>query len=121
MNVIYCKIEIVRVYGNGVSYVKYMKRAIYIKKSVSFKENKHIFFYESDKKYCYMKGRTEKKDQNRKLRKVERYMKQNDLLYKDEMLEFIRKKPKHIRGDIINFIAKDQKMIRKKEYLHIIS
>lgn len=92
----------------------------YSDKSVSFKEGTHIFFYDCDKTYCYMKDRTRKKIQNRKLRTVERYMKQHYLLNKDEMLEFTKYNPKHIRGDFINYVAKKRKMIRKKEYVKII-
>ena len=89
-------------------------------KKVTFKENKHTFFYDCDKKYCYDKNRNHKKRQNRKLRTVERYMKHVDLLHKDEMLVFSAR-TKHIRGDLINFIAKRQKLIRKKEYVKIIN
>lgn len=92
----------------------------YYNKNVSFKEGRHIFFYECDKRYCYMKNRTEKKNQNRKLRTVERYMKLHDLLHKDEMLEFTKEQKKHIRGDFINYIAKKRKMISRKEYVKII-
>ena len=52
---------------------------------------------------------------------MERYMKQNDLLNKDEMLEFTKDQQKHIRGDFINYIAKKRKMIMKKEYVKIIT
>jgi len=93
----------------------------YSDKTVSFSERKHIFYYDCDKTYCYRKDRSKKKTMNRKLRTVERYMKQNDLLHKDEMLEFTKDQQKHIRGDFINYIAKKRKMIRKKEYVKIIT
>ena len=91
-----------------------------LNKKVTFKENKHTFFYDCDKKYCYDKNRNHKKKQNRKLRTVERYMKQVGLLEKNEMLIFSTK-TKHIRGDFINFIAKRQHMIKKREYVKIIN
>lgn len=90
-------------------------------KSVTFKEGTHIFYYVLDKRYNYIEGRTKMKKQNRKLRKVERYMKKVNLLNHDEMLQFTKIHSKHIRGDYINFIAKERKMIKKKEYLKIIT
>ena len=90
------------------------------KKKVTFKEGTHIFFYDLDKKYNYIKGRHERKKQNRTLRTVERYMKDEGLLYKNEMLEFVKSSPKQYRSINITSMAKRLKMISKKEYLHII-
>lgn len=94
-----------------------------INKKVAFNDTRHTFFYECDKQYSFIPNRIQLKKTNRKLRKIERYMKKINLLFKNEMLEFVRMKQirKHIRGDFINFIAKDLKMISKRQYLNIVT
>ena len=90
------------------------------KKKVTFKEGTHIFFYDLDKKYNYIAKRHKKKKQNKKLREVENYMKDKGLLYQYEMLEFVKESSRYSRNINITLLAKDLRMINKKEYLHII-
>jgi len=57
---------------------------------------------------------------NRKLRGIERYMRKNHLLTKNEYLCLQNESCKHIRGDFINHISNKQKWIQCDEYLKII-
>jgi len=60
------------------------------------------------------------KRHNRKLRKIERYMRKIDLLWNTEYLELNETSSKHIRGGLINHVARQLKWIYRGEYLKII-
>jgi hypothetical protein len=60
------------------------------------------------------------KRHNRKLRKIERYMRKIDLLWNTEYLELSETPSKHIRGDYVNHLSYQLKWIKKWQHLKII-
>ena len=90
-------------------------------KKVTFSKKININHYKITNNYNYKSGRRESLIINRRLRRLERYMRKIDLLTKNEYLDFAHIKIKHIRGDIINFISLRRKWINRKEYLMIVT
>lgn len=90
-------------------------------KKVTFNKKINVNHYKITNNYNYKSGRRESLIINRRLRRIERYMRKIDLLTKYEYLDFAHKKIKHIRGDIINFISLQRKWIHMKEYLVIVT
>jgi len=58
---------------------------------------------------------------NRRVRSIERHMRNNNLLFKFEYLDLQNISCKHIRGDYINFIARKNRWISTNQYLKIVS
>ncbi len=89
-------------------------------KRVTFSKKIDIKTFKAINNYNFINGRGESLRINRRLRRLERYMRKIDLLTKNEYLDFINKPKKHIRGDLINFISRRRKWINRKEYLMIV-
>lgn len=85
---------------------------------VKFKH--YIDQYEIEKADNYVVGRHYKESTNRRLRKIERYMKVNNLLFKDEFLEFSNQPKKHLRIPFIEAIAREKEWIYPDENLKIV-
>ena len=99
-------------------------------KKVHFDEKIQVFKYHHShtNKLENRKLRRYNRAKNRKLREIERYMRKNYLLTKDEYLclqnksskRIQNKSNKHIRTDQINHISYKEKWIQPNEYLEII-
>lgn len=90
-------------------------------KKVKFSKNILVHTYQVPAKHNYIRGRNKSKRRNRKLRRIERYMRSHSLLLKDEYLDYSKHAARHIRGDYINFICRKQGFIDKNRYLIIVS
>jgi len=86
-------------------------------KKVTFSNKVTIFPYVSYQKHTC---KTIDIRLNRKIRRIERYMRKVNLLLKTEYLELTKSKTKHIRGPYINFIAHKKKWISKRDNLEVI-
>ena len=89
-------------------------------KRVTFSKKIDIKKFKVTTNYNYIRGRRESLIINRRLRRLERYMRKIDLLIKYEHLDFANKPIKHIRGDFINHISRRRKWTHRKEYLMIV-
>lgn len=89
---------------------------------VKFK--KYIDVYDIEKgKYNFVCGRSRKEKRNRRLQRIEEYMRFHHLLFKNEHLAFSRshRKKKHIRLPYIENISKKRGWIENNDYLIICS
>jgi len=83
----------------------------------------YIYVSDIDEKrdYNFVDGRRKKERQNRRLNKIEIYMKKNHLLFKNEFLQFSDfSKVKHIRLPYIEEICRKNNWINNDEFLEIV-
>ena len=85
---------------------------------VKFKN--YIDVYDIEKgKYNYVCGRSRKEKRNRRLQRIEEYMRFHHLLFKNEHLAFYKTKKKHIRLPYIEYISRKRGWIENNDYLKI--
>lgn len=86
---------------------------------VRFKNYIYVSDITEKRDYNFVDGRREKEIENRCLSKIETYMKKNNLLFKDEFLDFSKTKTQHIRLPYIEFICRCKGWIYEDEFLKI--
>lgn len=74
----------------------------------------------SNKNENYNPERRENENVNRRLRKIEEYMKKHNLLLQHEFLEFSDVEQKHLRTPYIECICRKKHWLSKGEFLKII-
>lgn len=88
---------------------------------VRFRNYIYVSDIEEKKDYNFTDGRRRKERENRVLSNIEFYMKKNNLLLKNEFLEFTTEKVPHIRMPYIEFICRKKEWIYEYENLKIVS
>ena len=89
------------------------------KRKVRFQ--KYEMHYEIEKgDYNKVLGRKHREREQRKLIKIENYMRENNLLFSNEFLEFTSCQKSHIRIPFIEYICLNRSWIYDDEYLKII-
>lgn len=93
-------------------------------KQVKFSENLiYVITFQKNFKYDYPRNNQSwylGRKHNRKLRRIERYMRAVHLLNWNEYLELNIMDTRHIRGDYINFISRERGWIKNREYLKVV-
>jgi len=88
--------------------------------------NKLVMYntFHRQNQYSYPKNNEQwlkNKSYNRRLRKIERYMRKNYLLERYEFLELNNYETRHIRNPFINLISQEKRWINYDDYLNIIT
>lgn len=90
------------------------------KPHVTFAISDQLYLIEKDN-YNRVEGRRLMEKCNRQLRSIEKYMKANHLLFKNEFLEFTFIPYSHLRIQYIEFICKQLEWISDTTHLKIVS